>query len=102
MLLGSFERYLWVGALATLGIVITAAYVLRVYQRTMTGEPGEEVRATVSEATPRELAAVAPLIAVIIALGVFPQVALSLINPTVATVQQYVSVTDPATGGNGS
>ncbi len=37
VLLGAFERYMWVGALATVGIVITAAYVLRLYQRSMTG-----------------------------------------------------------------
>ena len=37
VLLGTFERYMWIGAIATLGIVITAAYVLRLYQRSMTG-----------------------------------------------------------------
>ena len=42
------------------------------------------------------------IIAAIIALGVFPQAALALINPSVATVQHYVSVSDPATGGTGS
>ena len=87
--------------IATLGIVLAAFYILWMYQRTMTGEPSDEVRATVSEITPREIAAVAPMIAIIIALCIFPQAALSLINPSVATVQEYLSVTDPAIGGEG-
>ena len=102
VLLGTFAVNKTAAVIATLGIVLAAFYILWMYQRTMTGEPGDEVRATVSEVTPRELVAVAPLIAAIIALGVFPQAALSLINPTVASVQNSVSVTDPATGGTGS
>ena len=79
-----------------------ATSIVPIYQRTMTGEPSDEVSANVSEITKRELIAVTPLLALIIALGVFPQVALKVINPTVATAQQYVSVTDPVTGGSGS
>jgi NADH-quinone oxidoreductase subunit M len=101
VLLGTFAVNKSVAVVATLGIVLAAVYILWMYQRTMTGEPSDEVRATVSEITPREIAAVAPMIAIIIALGIFPQAALSLISPTVATVQDYVSVTDPATGGEG-
>ena len=37
------SRYLWVGALGTLGIVITAAYVLRLYQKSMTGPANPSV-----------------------------------------------------------
>ena len=102
VLLGTFAVNKTAAVIATLGIVVAAFYILWLYQRAMTGEPGDEVGATVSEITNRELVAVTPLLAVIIALGVLPQVALNIINPTVATAQQYVSVTDPVTGGSGS
>ena len=61
VLLGTFERYMWVGALATLGIVITAAYVLRLYQRTMTGpaEAGAGRHAPTSKG--REITALVPI-----------------------------------------
>lgn len=102
VLVGTFSVNKAAAIVATLGIVLAAFYILWMYQRTMTGEPSAEVTATVSEITRRELIAVVPLIALIVALGVFPQAALKYLNPTVSQVQQYVGVTDPATGGSGS
>jgi NADH-quinone oxidoreductase subunit M len=64
------------------------------YQRTMTGEPAEEIKQTMTEINKRELIAISPLIAVIIALGFVPQVALNVINPAVSQVQDYVDVQD--------
>jgi NADH-quinone oxidoreductase subunit M len=66
----------------------------------MTGEPSSEVRSTVHEITGRELAAVTPLIALIITLGFVPQLALNVINPAVDQVQIYLEVEDlpPAIG----
>jgi NADH-quinone oxidoreductase subunit M len=60
-----------------------------------TGEPSEEVTATVSEITKRELVAVVPVLVAIVALGIFPQVALDIINPVVGQLQHFVSVVDP-------
>ena len=81
--------------IATFGIVLAAVYILWLYQRMMTGEPSKEVEETVTEISRRELVAVAPLIAILIALGFVPQVALNVINPAVEQVQTYVGVTDP-------
>lgn len=70
------------------------------YQRTMTGQPSNEVRETVSEISKRELIAITPIIAAIIALGFVPQVALNVINPAVEQIQIQIEVTDlpPASG----
>jgi NADH-quinone oxidoreductase subunit M len=81
--------------IATFGIVLAAVYILWLYQRMMTGVPSKEVEETVTEITRRELVAVAPILAIIIALGFVPQVALNVINPAVEQVQNYVGVTDP-------
>jgi NADH-quinone oxidoreductase subunit M len=60
----------------------------------MTGAPSNEVRETVSEISKRELIAITPIIAVIIALGFVPQVALDVINPAVEQIQIQIEVTD--------
>ncbi len=108
VLIGTFSQNRWAANIATVGIVLAAFYILWLYQRTMTGEPSEEVKSTVTEINKRELVAVVPALALIVALGVFPQAALKIINPAVKQVQKYVSVVDPApavgaaTQGNGS
>jgi NADH-quinone oxidoreductase subunit M len=101
VLAGTFAYSKTTAIIATFGIVLAAVYILWMYQRTMTGEPSAEVKETVKEISSRELAAVTPLIALIIALGFVPQVALNVINPAVEQVQEYVDVQDapPAVEG---
>ncbi|MDP4675568.1 MAG: NADH-quinone oxidoreductase subunit M [Candidatus Nanopelagicales bacterium] len=99
VLLGTFQIYPWVAVVATLGIVFTAAYVLRFYQRTATGPvpaayaPGSAHPMTDVKA--REVTALAPLVLLTIVLGVFPTPALDVINPAVEWTQQTLGVVDP-------
>jgi NADH-quinone oxidoreductase subunit M len=106
VLAGTYAVNPVVAIISTLGIVLAAVYILWLYQRMMTGEPSKEVEETVTEISRRELIAVAPILAIIIALGFVPQVALNVINPAVEQVQTYVGVTDPQAvveiGGSGS
>lgn len=94
VLLGAFERYMWVGAIATLGIVITAAYVLRLYQRTMTGPLKPELEG-MSDLKGREVTALVPIAVLTIVLGVFPAPLLNVINPAVDQVMTSIGATDP-------
>jgi NADH-quinone oxidoreductase subunit M len=96
VLVGTFERYTWVGVIATLGIVLAALYILLMYQRTMTGPTPEPVRERVGDLGAREVTAIAPLLVVIVALGFFPQPVLNVVNPAVDRVMQAVDATDPA------
>ena len=103
VLVGTFTTYKWAAVIATFGIVLAAFYILWMYQRVVTGEPSQEVRETVTEISKRELVAISPIIAIIIALGFFPQVALRIINPSVSVVQEFVKVSDPSNqSGSGS
>ena len=70
VLLGTFARYVVVGVIATLGIVITAAYALRLYQKVATGPASPEVEG-MRDLGPREVVALAPIVVLTIALGVF-------------------------------
>lgn len=94
VLLGAFERYLWVGALATVGIVITAAYVLRLYQRSMTGPLKPELEG-LPDLGAREVTALVPIAALTIVLGIFPAPILNVINPAVDRVMTTIGASDP-------
>ncbi len=94
VLLGTFARYPWVGAFATLGIILAAVYVLYFYQRTMTGEPSEKVKG-MTDLNTREKVALAPIIAVVILLGFYPAPVLDVLNPYVDDVMAEVGATDP-------
>ena len=101
VLVGTFERYMWAGALATLGIVITAAYMLRLYQRSMTGPLKPEL-AGLRDLGGREVTALVPIAALMLVLGLFPAPLLNVINPAVDRVMTSIGATDPIVGVEGA
>ncbi|WP_031070990.1 NADH-quinone oxidoreductase subunit M [Streptomyces sp. NRRL WC-3742] len=95
VLVGTFTRYPVIGIIATFGIVLAALYALLLYQRTMTGPVKEGVR-SIPDLRVRELAVVAPLVALTILLGVYPKPLTDLVNPSVDATLSQVHRTDPA------
>ncbi len=77
--LGTFEVWPAVAAVAALGLVITAALFLLALQRAFMGDTPEPL-SRLPDLSRREVAAVAPLVALFVALGVYPRLALDLIN----------------------
>jgi NADH-quinone oxidoreductase subunit M len=151
VLIGTFQRYPVVAVIGTAGIILSAVYVLWIFQRTMTGplrgaavidepsipadaghdvalgagpsaetlEGGAEAgavavaawapaapKAKFGDLRPREVVVVAPLIAAIVFLGVYPKPVLDVIQPTVTATMSAVGASDPGTlttvngGGN--
>jgi NADH-quinone oxidoreductase subunit M len=94
VLTGTFTRYPALGIIATLGIVLAALYVLVLYQRTMTGPVKAEVRG-MADLKVREIAVVAPLIALLLFLGVYPKPVTEILNPAVGQTLSDVHKTDP-------
>ncbi len=81
VILGAFGANRWLGAIAVTGVVLAAIYMLWAYQRTFQGpEPGRH--RGVADMLPREFAAVLPVIAAMLFIGVYPNVVLDRINPT--------------------
>ncbi|MBD0672369.1 NADH-quinone oxidoreductase subunit M [Streptomyces sp. CBMA156] len=95
VLVGTFTRYPVIGIVATSGIVLAALYALLLYQRTMTGPVKEGVR-SIPDLKARELAVVAPLVALTILLGVYPKPLTDLVDPSVNATLSQVHETDPA------
>jgi NADH-quinone oxidoreductase subunit M len=77
--LGTFDVYPAVAAIAVVGIVITAALFLLALQRAFMGETPEPLRG-LPDLHLREALAVAPLVALFVALGVYPRLALDVIH----------------------
>jgi len=98
VLVGTFDRYKVAAVFATAGIILAAIYILWMYQRTMNGPTPENVAADLAgkDLKPRELLAVVPLVALIIALGVYPKPVLDVINPAVRSTMSQIHVSDPA------
>ena len=94
VLIGTYSRYEVAAVIATGGIILASLYILLMYQRTMTGEPTEHT-SQMADLNTREAWVVAPLIAIIIALGFFPKPLLDVINPAVDRTMEQVGVTDP-------
>ncbi|MEW1753525.1 NADH-quinone oxidoreductase subunit M [Streptomyces angustmyceticus] len=94
VLVGTFSRYPVIGIVATLGIVLAALYVLVLYQRTMTGPVKAEVR-SMPDLRARELVVVAPLIVLLLFLGVYPKPLTDLVNPAVDHTLSVVDKKDP-------
>ncbi|CAN5326179.1 NADH-quinone oxidoreductase subunit M [soil metagenome] len=81
-LIGSFERWGLFVLLASLGILVTATFTLRVVIAMFTGELDARWKG-MPDLHGRELAAAVPLAVLTVALGVFPSLALSLSDATV-------------------
>ncbi|HCA53359.1 MAG TPA: NADH-quinone oxidoreductase subunit M [Mycobacterium sp.] len=95
VLLGTFTRYPAFAVIAALSLVLSAVYVLWAYQRMMTG-PVTAGNETLPDLRPRELLVVAPLIALLIGLGIYPKIALDVINPAVDDTLSSIHQSDPA------
>ncbi|MEU0462425.1 NADH-quinone oxidoreductase subunit M [Amycolatopsis sp. NPDC006131] len=101
VLLGAFATQPVYAILATVGMVLAAAYVLWLYQRLMTGPvrgtalvgagggPGTAIapelgaRKTIRDLGGRELAILVPMVVLIIGLGFYPQPVLDTVTPSV-------------------
>ncbi len=94
VLVGTFPRYQVAAAVATSGIVLSALYILIMYQRTMTGPVTEQV-ASVRDVRGREVLLVAPLFALLLALGFVPGPLLASIEDGTSHVLAEVGVSDP-------
>jgi len=95
VLVGTFTRHKGLAIVATTGIILAAIYVLYLYQRTFQGTVSSKVEAF-KDVNAREVLSIAPLIALIVFLGVYPKPVLDVINPAVKATLSDVHKTDPA------
>ena len=71
---------------ASLGVILSACYMLWMYQRVFYGETGPEVRSHIWDLRPREWAAILPLIVMMVWMGVYSQSFLAPVSRNTARV----------------
>ncbi|WBB65425.1 NADH-quinone oxidoreductase subunit M [Micromonospora sp. WMMD812] len=99
VLIGTFTVNKPVAVIATVGIILAAAYVLWMVQRTTQGTLNPaltEVDGMRRDLNLREKVVVAPLIALIVLLGFYPKPVTDVINPAVQATMDDIGRTDPA------
>jgi NADH-quinone oxidoreductase subunit M len=94
VLAGTFTTSITAAVAATVGVILAALYILLLYQRTMTG-PKRESTSGLPDLNLRERVVLAPVLALIVVLGFFPQPVLDIITPAVNATLTQVGVTDP-------
>ena len=77
--LGAFQTFRVITIISTLGIVLTAGYMLWTLQRVFLGQPSEKW-ASLPDINGRELFTLVPLAVVVLALGIYPSLMLDLMT----------------------
>ena len=83
ILLGAFRWDPRLAAVAATGVILSATYMLWMFQRVNYGPVTNEKNATLADLRPREWAVIVPIIAVAILMGVVPNLFLRPIEPAV-------------------
>jgi NADH-quinone oxidoreductase subunit M len=101
-LLSAFKASTWVAFLATTGVIWSAAYALWVYRRVIFGELLKPALKAIEDLSYREIAIMAPLIALTLLLGVYPAPVLDVTAVSVKElVAAYEASVRPATATAG-
>jgi NADH-quinone oxidoreductase subunit M len=83
ILLGAFRWDPRLAAFAATGVILSATYMLWMFQRVNYGPVTNEKNATLSDLQPREWVVIVPVIAVAVLMGVLPNLFLRPIEPSV-------------------
>jgi NADH-quinone oxidoreductase subunit M len=86
VLLGTFLNYRWWVVPAAFGIVLAAVYLLWAYQRVFHGPLTVDANRSMTDLDARELAMLAPVMALIVLIGVYPKPFLDRIEPAAERV----------------
>jgi NADH-quinone oxidoreductase subunit M len=89
ILAGTFLTHRWWAVVATAGVVIAAIYLLWAYQQAFQGKPRADTEG-VRDLSWREGLVLAPLVILIVLLGLFPGPLLNRIGPSVTKVVTHV------------
>ena len=96
-LVGAFQTNTWVAAVATTGVILSAAYALWLYRRVVMGELIKESLKSITDMTGREKAIFAPLVFMTLLLGIYPSLVTDIIGPSVENLLTHYHAALPET-----
>jgi NADH-quinone oxidoreductase subunit M len=83
-MLGAFLHNSWIAIFAATGVILSAAYALFLYRRVVFGELVNPALQTIKDLSMREVALLAPLVIITIAMGVYPKPIFDVTSASVA------------------
>jgi NADH-quinone oxidoreductase subunit M len=95
-LAGAYKVSTWATLIATTGIILGAGYMLYLYRRIAFGEQKNADAAAMGDLDGREIWLLAPIAAVVLWMGVYPESFLAPIRKDVATLVERVERAAPA------
>jgi len=89
-IMGGYEAFPVQGVLAALGIILSAMYLLYMLARVIFGPIERPEYEGISDAGPVEMAAIVPLAALLLVLGIFPALLISVQRPAVEAILSVI------------
>jgi NADH-quinone oxidoreductase subunit M len=95
-ILGAFKWRPELAVFAATGVILSAVYMLWMFQRVNYGEVTNPKNEGLADLSPREWAALGPALVMAVVMGVFPSFFLKPMEPSVEAVIQRVTTGEPA------
>jgi NADH-quinone oxidoreductase subunit M len=89
ILLGTYQTVPWAAVLATFGVILAALYLLWAYQRMFHG-PVAGLAVGMPDLKVREVAVMAPLVLLMVGIGLYPQPMYDRVTPSVEQIIERV------------
>jgi NADH-quinone oxidoreductase subunit M len=86
---GSFPLVTWATSLSVIGLMVTALFILGILQRVFSGPLNERWK-DLPDLSLAERLSLAPVIALMFALGLYPQLILGVVNSTAIQIVQFL------------
>jgi NADH-quinone oxidoreductase subunit M len=99
ILLGAFRSHPAIAAFATTGVILSATYMLWMFQRVNYGPVTKDENAHLPDLSPREWAVIMPIVALTVVMGVFPNLFLKPIGPSVERLLNQIQQQASSRGG---
>ncbi|MCH9051537.1 MAG: NADH-quinone oxidoreductase subunit M, partial [Proteobacteria bacterium] len=96
VLVGIFQVNTWVAALAALGVILGAAYMLWLYRRVIFGALTKDDLKAILDLDRREIAVFAPLIFAVLWMGIYPNSFLDVMHASVDNLIAQAQLAAPA------
>ena len=92
VLVGAFKANTWVAAFATMGLILSAGYMLYLYRRIVFGALTKDNLKAISDLDVREIVIFTPLLLIVMVMGVYPSLFLDVMHVSVENlVDRYQS-----------
>ena len=96
VLVGAFKANTWVAALAATGVILGAVYMLYLYRRVIFGQLTKEHLMKIGDLSRREILVFAPLVVLVLWMGVYPTSFLDIMHVSVNNLIERVETAQAA------